>query len=53
MFVFSIKDEEWKEFKKNICRDLYTFMVSKSQKQLFLKLHCPKTERNIRQNSAL
>ena len=25
--------------------------VSKSQKQLFLKFHCPKNERNIRQNS--
>ena len=27
--------------------------VSKSQKQFFLKLHFPKKERNIRQNSAL
>jgi hypothetical protein len=27
--------------------------VSKSQKHFFLKLHCPKNERNIRQNSAL
>ena len=27
--------------------------VNKSQKQFFLKLHCPKNERNIRQNSAL
>ena len=27
--------------------------VSKSQKQLLLKIHCPKNERNIRQNSAL
>ena len=27
--------------------------VSKSQKQFFLKLHCPKNEQNIRQNSAL
>jgi hypothetical protein len=27
--------------------------VSKSQKHFFLKLHCPKTEQNIRQNSAL
>ena len=26
--------------------------VSKSQKHFFLKLHCPKNERNIRQNSA-
>ena len=28
-------------------------MVSESQKDLFLKFHCPKTEQNIRQNSAL
>ena len=27
--------------------------VYKSQKHFFLKLHCPKNERNIRQNSAL
>ena len=27
--------------------------VSKSQKHFFLRLHCPKNERNIRQNSAL
>ena len=27
--------------------------VSKSQKHFFLKLHCPKNERNIRQNSVL
>ena len=27
--------------------------VSKSQKQFFLKLHCPKNKRNIWQNSAL
>ena len=27
--------------------------VSKYQKHFFLKLHCPKNERNIRQNSAL
>ena len=27
--------------------------VRKSQKQFFLKLHCPKNERNVRQNSAL
>ena len=27
--------------------------VSKYQKQFFLKLHCPKDERNVRQNSAL
>ena len=27
--------------------------VSKSQKQFFLKLHCPKNERNLKQNSAL
>ena len=27
--------------------------VSKSQKHFFLKLYCPKNERNIRQNSAL
>ena len=27
--------------------------VSKSQKYFFLKFHCPKTEWNIRQNSAL
>ena len=27
--------------------------VSKSQKHFFLKLHCPKKEQNIRQNSAL
>ena len=27
--------------------------VSKSQKQFFLKLHCQKNERNIRQNSVL
>ena len=27
--------------------------VSKSQKHFFLKLHCPKNELNIRQNSAL
>ena len=27
--------------------------VSKSQKKFFLKPHCPKNERNIRQNSAL
>ena len=27
--------------------------VSKSQKQFFLKFHCPKNEGNIRQNSAL
>ena len=27
--------------------------VSKSQKHFFSKLHCPKNERNIRQNSAL
>ena len=28
-------------------------MVSKSQKHFFLRLHCPTSERNIRQNSAL
>jgi hypothetical protein len=27
--------------------------VSKSQKHFFLKLHCPKYEQNIRQDSAL
>ena len=27
--------------------------VSKSQKHFFLKLHCPKNERNIRQNCAV
>ena len=27
--------------------------VSKSQKQFFLKLHCPRNEQNTRQNSAL
>jgi hypothetical protein len=27
--------------------------VSKSQKQFFFKLHCPKNKRNVRQNSAL
>ena len=27
--------------------------VNKSQKTLFLTLHCPKNELNIRQNSAL
>ena len=27
--------------------------VSKFLRQFFLKLHCPKNERNIRQNSAL
>ena len=28
-------------------------MVSESQKDLFLKFHCPKNEQDIRQNSAL
>ena len=28
-------------------------MVRESQKDHFLKFHCPKTEQNIRQNSAL
>ena len=31
----------------------YLVKVSKSQKKFFLKLHCPKNERNITQNSAL
>jgi hypothetical protein len=33
--------------------EAYLLKVSKSQRQFFLKLHCPKNERNIRQNSAL
>ena len=33
--------------------NLSVLKVSKSQKHFFLKLHCPKHERNIRQNSAL
>ena len=32
---------------------LLDLKVNKSQKQFLLKLHCPKNERNIRQNSAL
>ena len=35
-------------FKKRFC-----LKVSKSQKHFFLKFHCPKNKRNIRQNSAL
>ena len=31
----------------------YSLKVSKSQMHFFLKLHCPKNERNIWQNSAL
>ena len=31
----------------------FVLMVSKYQKHFFLKLHCPKNERNIRQDSAL
>jgi hypothetical protein len=30
---------------------LASLKVTKSQKQFFLKLHCPKNKRNIRQNS--
>ena len=32
---------------------LFLLKFSKSQKYFFLKLHCPKNERNFRQNSAL
>ena len=32
---------------------IFYLEVSKSQKQLFLKLHCPKNEQIIWQNSAL
>jgi hypothetical protein len=32
---------------------LLLLKASKSQKQFFLKLHYPKNEKNIRQNSAL
>ena len=31
----------------------FALKVSKSQKYFFSKLHCPKREQNIRQNSAL
>ena len=44
----------WQSFIKNICFYFqHVLKVSKSQKHFFLKLHCPKNERNIRQNSAL
>ena len=33
--------------------ELPSLKVSKFQKHFFLKLHCPKNEQNIRQNSAL
>jgi hypothetical protein len=33
-------------------RRFFCLKVSLSQKQFFFKLHCPKNERNIRQNSA-
>ena len=42
-----------KNIDTNLVRINSFLKVSKSQKLFFLKLHCPKKERNIRQNSAL
>ena len=36
------------EIDRNLCANNFPFLkVSKSQKQFFLKLHCPKSDRNF------
>ena len=42
----------YKTYHQKIESNTSVIKVSKSQKHIFLKLHCPKNEQNIRQNSA-
>ena len=51
---WNIYTKEWQtNHKSKFDLSLLTLKVSKSQNQFFLKLHCPKNERNIWQNSTL
>ena len=53
--TLKLDDCYWTEYVQYFIKEckLKLLKVSKSQKHFFLKLHCPKNERNIWQNSAL
>ena len=55
--VHEVKERKSSVTQRDVCEEPAVFLsavkVSKSQKHFFLKFHCPKNKRNIRQNSAL